>query len=185
MLALAWTLFNAVLIILVSFAPDALITAGRAGNSAQSTTSLMMWATMASVPLGGRIIEMFGHATLWIICTLILSVAAIIAIAQGQDPEVSFIALGLVFGIPAGAIMSLTTETMTAEHRGPALGIFYTWYYTGMTLAPALAGWTRDVSGKVAAPLLLAAVMTALVAMAIGLLRLLQKVWTIETNPHP
>lgn len=181
LLALAWTLFNAVLIIMVSFAPDALIAAGRAGNSAQSATSLMMWATMASVPLGGRIIEMFGHATLWIICTLMLSVAAIIAIAQGQDPEVSFIVLGLVIGIPAGAIMSLTAETMTAEHRGPGLGIFYTWYYTGMTLAPALAGWTRDASGQVTAPLLLAAVMTALVVVAIGVLRLLQKVWTIET----
>lgn len=168
-LAVAWTLFNAVIIIMVSFAPDALIAAGQPGNSAHSVTSLMMWAAMVSVPLGGRVIELFGYVTLSIVCTLLLSVAAVIAISQGLAPEVSFTMLGIVFGIPAGAIMSLTAETMTAEHRGPALGIFYTWYYSGMTIAPALAGWTRDVSGKVTAPILLAAVMTAIVVLAIGL----------------
>ena len=182
LLAIAWTLFNAILVIIVSFSPDALISVGYSHNTAHTVTSLMMWATMVSVPFGGRALERFGHVTLSIAISLAVTTGAIIAISRGITPEVSFVILGIAFGIPAGAIMSMTAETMTAEYRGPALGIFYTWYYIGMTFAPALGGWTRDVSGRVEAPLLLAAVMAFTVAVAIGLLRRLQAVWSIDTS---
>ena len=103
-----------------------------------------------------------------------------LAIAQGLAPELSFIALGIFFGIPAGALMALSAEAVSAGNRGPCLGAFYTWYYVGMTISPMLAGWTRDVSGSAAAPIVMAAVMMLIVIISVGIFRLLQKMWPIE-----
>jgi hypothetical protein len=61
------------------------------------------------------------------------------------------------------------------------LGIFYTWYFAGMTVGPAFAGWTRDLSG-VNAPLITSAVMLIVVVFSVGLLRALQRVWPIEAT---
>jgi hypothetical protein len=60
------------------------------------------------------------------------------------------------------------------------LGIFFTWFYVGMTLAPALADWTRDVSGSAASPITLAAGMVAVGVLFVGVLRLMQRNWPIE-----
>ncbi len=179
---IAWTLFNTSFIVVVSFAPDVLVEGGYTPDAARSATSLFMWVTLVSVPLGGRILEVLGHVTPAIATTLLVSAAAIVAISQGMAPEVSFIVLGIFVGIPAGALMALSAEAVSAENRGPGLGIFYTWYYAGMSVGPALAGWTRDVSGSAAAPILLAAAMMVLVVLSVGVLRLVQRVWPIEPD---
>ncbi len=44
-----------------------------------------------------------------------------------------------------------------------------------------LAGWTRDVSGNAAAPIVMAAAMMLIVIISVGIFRLLQKTWPIET----
>ena len=164
----------------MSFAPDILVEGGYMPDAARSATSLFMWVTLISVPLGGRILELLGHVAPSIAVTLLVSAGAIVAISQGMAPEVWFIVLGIFSGIPAGALMALSAEAVSAGNRGPGLGIFYTWYYAGMTVGPTMAGWTRDVSGSVAAPLLLAAAMMVLVVLSVGVLRFLQAVWPIE-----
>ncbi len=175
----AWALFNASLIILVSFAPDVLVSHGFAPGRARSTVSLAMWATLLSIPLGGRVLEVFGWMTVSIVATLAAASAVMIGIAYGIAPEILCIAFGLVAGIPAGALVALTSEALSPENRGPGLGIFYTGYYIGMTASPALAGWTRDASGSAAAPVLLGAAMMVGVIVSVGALRVLQRVWPI------
>ena len=48
------------------------------------------------------------------------------------------------------------------------MGIFFTIYYLGMGIFPALAGTIRDISGNPAAPLFLAgiAILCAILALA-------------------
>ena len=76
--------------------------------------------------------------------------------------------------------MALTAEAVSPENRGPGLGIFFTWYFVGMTVAPALAGWTRDVSGSAASHIILSAGMMAVGVLFVGVLRLMQRNWPIE-----
>jgi MFS family permease len=76
--------------------------------------------------------------------------------------------------------MALSAEAVSPDNRGPGLGIFYTWYYVGKTVGPALAGWTRDISGSPAAPVILGAVMLIGVVLLVGTLRILQTYWPIE-----
>jgi predicted MFS family arabinose efflux permease len=175
----AWSLYNVALIIVVSFAPDVLIDRGYGAEQARSTVSLAMWATLISIPLGGRVLEVLGWVTFSIVATLTAGAAIMTAIAYGLAPEVLCFAFGLIAGIPAGALIALSSEALTAEHRGPGLGIFYTAYYIGMAAGPALAGWTRDASGSPAAPVLVGAAMMLGVVASVGALRILQQVWPI------
>jgi MFS family permease len=181
----AWALYNAALIIVVSFAPDVLVDHGYGAGQARSTVSLAMWATLISIPLGGRLLEVFGWVTFSIAATLAAASAITVAIAYGIAPEILCFAFGLFAGIPAGALMALSSEAMTAEHRGPGLGIFYTGYYIGMTASPALAGWARDASGSAAAPVLIGAAMMAGVIVSVAVLRQLQRARPIVPAPAP
>jgi predicted MFS family arabinose efflux permease len=175
-----WGLFNVSLIILVSFAPDALISQGYTPPAARSVVSLAMWATLVSIPLGGRVLEKFGWVTVSIFATLAVSSTLMVGIAQGIMPQALCIAFGLIAGIPAGALVALSAEAVTPDNRGPGLGIFYTGYYIGMTVGPAVAGWTRDAAASTAAPVLLGAGMLVMVALCVAALRLLQALWPIR-----
>ena len=138
-----------------------------------------MWATLLSIPLGGRVMEVFGWVTVSIIGTLVAATAILVGLSQGMAPVVLCIAFGLIAGIPAGALVALSSEAVSPDHRGPGLGIFYTGYYIGMTTCPSLAGWVRDASGSPAAPVLLAGAMLVCVIMLVVLFRVLQAVWPI------
>jgi len=176
---LGWALFNVSLIILVSFGPDVVVGLGYEAGPARTIISLATWSMLISTPFGGRVMEMLGWITLPTVVCLAVSAALTVALLQGLSPVVVTIALGAIFGIPAGALMSLTAQALSPDNRGPGLGIFYTWYFVGMTAGPAFAGWTRDVSG-VTAPLITSAVMLIVVVVCVAALRALQRIWPIE-----
>lgn len=176
---LGWALFNVSLIILVSFGPDVVIGLGYEPGAARTIISLATWSMLISTPFGGRLMEMLGWITLPTVICLILSAVLTVALVQGLSPVVVTIALGAIFGFPAGALMSLTAQALSPDNRGPGLGIFYTWYFVGMTAGPAFAGWMRDVSG-VTAPLITGAVMLIVVVVCVATLRALQRMWPIE-----
>ena len=180
--AIGWTLYNASLIIFVSFVPDALVAHGYEAGAARATTSLATWAMLISVPFGGRMLEVFGWITVSIVVTLSAAIVVMIAVSQGVAPEILSSSYGVILGIPAGALMALSAQAITSGNRGPGLGIFYTWYYVGMTVAPVLAGWVRDVSGSAAAPVVLGAVLLAGTILSVAILRLLQMTWPIEAE---
>ncbi len=182
---LGWTLYNTTLILFVSFTPDILVEHGYEPSIARSTTSLAMWAMLVSIPLGGRVLEVFDWVTVAIMVTLSVAAVAMVAVSQGFAPKVLSVAFGVFAGIPAGALMALSAQALSADNRGPGLGIFYTWYYVGMTVGPALAGWTREVSGNTAAPVILGAALFGGVILCVGVLRLLQNTWPIKTESSP
>lgn len=181
LVGLGWTLYNTGLIIFVSFVPDVLASHGYEPNLARSITSLAMWAMLLSVPFGGRLLEVFGWITTSIVVTLAFAAAAMVAASQAVAPVAICIAFGAIVGIPAGALMALSAQALSPANRGPGLGIFYTWYYAGMTVGPAVAGWARDATDSTATPVILGAAMLAGVIASVGALRLLQRTWPIES----
>lgn len=182
---LGWTLYNASFIIFVSFTPDVLISHGYEPDAARSITSLAMWAMLISIPFGGRLLEVFGWITITIVVTLSTAAVAMASVSQGIAPEALCAAFGVIAGVPAGALMALSAQAVSADNRGPGLGIFYTWYYVGMTMGPAVAGWSRDVSASAAAPVILGAALLGGVVLSVAVLRLLQATWPIETGISP
>jgi len=179
---LGWALYNAAFILVVSFTPDMLVAAGYARGAASSLTSLFMWTTMFSVPFGGRLLQSTRHVTPGLVACLLGASAMLVVLISGSWPKSSLVLLGIIAGIPAGALMSLSAEAVSRENRGPGLGIYYTWYYLGMTLLPGLAGWLRDTTGSAKAPVLLAALLMGCVVLCILALRLLQARWPIPRS---
>lgn len=177
-----WTCFNASLIAAVSFAPDVLIADGYTAEAARASTSLLMWVTLFSLPFGGRVLEVVGYITPAMLVGFAVSGLATVAITTGVAPEAALITVGIFLGLPAGALMSLSAQAVSPDNRGPGLGIFYTIYYIGMTVFPALAGWARDVTGNVGAPLYLAASLMVVTIVSILLFRVLQRTWPIEAT---
>jgi len=134
---------------------------------------------MISVPVGGRLLQSVKRVTRAHVALLLGSAATLVVIAGGTWPEASLIVLGIIAGIPAGALIALSAEAVSPENRGPGLGIYYTWYYLGMTLVPGIAGGVRDATGSAKAPMLLAALLMVVVVACVLLLRVLQARWPI------
>lgn len=179
----AWMLFNSSLIVLVSFAPAMLVSSGYTDEQARFATSLSMWATLVSLPLGGQLMQKMRRTSIVSAILLLLSSAAIVGLTLGLSPVSMFVGFGLLAGLPAGALMSLSSQAVTAENRGPGLGIFFTWFYIGMTLGPSIAGALRDWTDNAQAPVVFAAFMMVACAMLIGVFRLSQTLWPIS-NPR-
>ena len=179
-----WALYNAAFIILVSFGPDVLVERGYSPDHARSVVSLAMWAMLVSIPLGGRALEVLGWVTTSVVATLSAATLIMGAIAFGLAPEMLCIAFGLIGGIPAGVLVAFSSQAVTPDNRGPGLGIFYTGYYIGMAVGPALAGWSRDATGSAAAPILVGAGMLLCVVASVLAFRVLQRSWPIQMRTN-
>ena len=85
-----------------------------------------------------------------------------------------FTLLGIVFAPAGGLIMALPAQILKTENRAVGMGIFYTIYYLGMGIFPALAGTIRDITGNPAAPLFLAGMAILCAALALAGFRMNQ-----------
>ncbi len=159
-----WMLFNVGFILVVSFTPTFLTETGSSVASSGFVTSLAMWITIVALPLGGLLVERLQRDTLIMVISFLTMGAAMAVL-----PFVSILAMVVVVGIaagpPAGAIMALGTKVLRPENRGTGMGIYFTWYYVGMSALPFVAGFIRDVSGKPEGPFLFGGALLALCAL--------------------
>ena len=66
---------------------------------------------------------------------------------------------------PAGPIVSAVGGVVRPGVRGIAMGLFYTMFYLGMVIIPALGGLVIDLSGSLASGILLIPVLLLLSLM--------------------
>ena len=169
-----WAAYNAGYIVLTSFATPFLAARGYSLEQSGWIASLLGWAMIPMVPLGGYLADRRARPNLSVAAGLILTFVAIVALALTDAPGPSLIAVAFLSGLPAGAIMALPVKVLRPDIRAAGMGIFYTLFYAGMGALPALAGLARDRTGNDAAPLLCAA------ALYGGTLLLLMVFWRLE-----
>jgi len=87
---------------------------------------------------------------------------------------VLFATIGIIFGPAGGLIMALPAQVLSKENRAIGMGIFFTIYYIGMGIFPAIAGYARDVTGNPAVPLILAGVAILFAVLALVGFRVIQ-----------
>ena len=163
-----WMLFNVGFILVVSFTPTYLTVSGSSVTSAGFVTSLAMWITVLALPLGGLLVDRIGRDTPIMFVSLLIMAAAMFAL-----PSISILAMVVVVGIaagpPAGAIMALATRVLRPENRNTGMGVYFTWYYAGMSALPFVAGFARDASGKPEGPFIFGAALLVLCAMVLAI----------------
>jgi cyanate permease len=156
---LIWTAYNVGLIVLISFLPELFTVRGYSLADASRIVSLLGWVQIPSVPLSGYVAERLNRPNLLMVagfCTVAIA-AAVLPFSSAPIAVYTLVVLGI--GLPAGLIMALPAQSLQAENRSVGMGIYFTFYYAGMALLPALAGLARDLADSPAATALFASTM--------------------------
>lgn len=153
-----WCLYNIAFILPLSFGPEFLVTNGITLTSAGAIVSLASWLIIPALPLGAWAAERIGRPVSTMVVTFMVIAILIWTIPFTSSYILIFAAIGIIFGPAGGLIMALPAQVLHKDNRAIGMGIFYTIYYVGMGIFPAIAGYTRDVTANPAAPLVFAGV---------------------------
>jgi predicted MFS family arabinose efflux permease len=151
---LLWGCFNAGLVVFYSFTPPMLREAGWRLLDAGSITSLGLWVSMASLPLGGWLIERWGRPGFGIIAACFTAGCAMLLLPTLVFPWGLSLAVGVAIGPGAGAIVALPARAVAPAQRSVAFGLFYTAYYVLVAVGPVLAGYGQTAWGTAQAGVL-------------------------------
>jgi MFS family permease len=147
---LIWGLFNIGFAMIFSFGPSMLVEHGWSISSAGSAISLALWLGVVSVPLGGFLADRSGRPSLVLTGGCIITAILMFTLPHTSAVIPDIIALGLVFGLPAGPMMSLPARVLRPETRAIGMGTFYTLYYATMMLGPTIGGTLAKWTGSTA-----------------------------------
>jgi len=144
---LIWGLYNASFGMIFSFGPALLTERSWSLSAASSITSIVLWLTVISVPLGGFIADRTGtHGAMLVGGCLAFAVLLFWA-ARTEAAITAFVALGLVSGLSAGSIMSLPARVLAQETRAAGMGIFFALFYLCVVIAPWVGGTMASAAG--------------------------------------
>jgi MFS family permease len=155
-----WCLYNVALILPLSFGTEYLVAQGITLTAAGASVSLTSWLIIPALPLGAWIAERIGKPVSTMVVTFAFALIAMLvcAIPFTGSYALVFAAIGIIFGPAGGLIMALPAQVLHKDNRAMGMGIFYTIYYAGMGIFPAIAGYTRDATGDPAAPFFIAGI---------------------------
>ena len=173
--ATTWGLYNAGYIVFLSFAPRMLMAAGTGPAQASAIVSLGSWVMIVSAFVGGRYADRSGRGAQLLYGCCLVGIAALLLMQHTALAVPLCVLFGLAGGAPAGVIMALTSQAMAPQRRAFGMGVFFSFYFVLMTLAPPLAGWLFDRSGNAFHALLFAALLFAATALSHALFGVLNR----------
>jgi MFS family permease len=148
-----WSFYNIGFAMVFSFGPSMLVEHGWSIIAAGSAISIVLWLTVFSVASGGFLADRIGRPELIIVSGCVVSAMLMILLARSDAVIAVTVALGLVCGLPAGSIMSLPARVLHPATRAIGMGLFFTVYYAGLMLGPAIAGACAKWAGSAVAAL--------------------------------
>ncbi len=154
--SLVWALYNGAYIIVPTFGPPLLASRGMVFSEAAVLVSLCNWLVIGSVPLGGWMTQKFRRPNTFMVAGFMIWGLAMLFLPFGSAVPL-IITMGIMGGVPAGAIMAMPAAALRPENRALGMGFFYTIYYGVYGVMPAFAGLALDLSSDVAAPLIFGA----------------------------
>lgn len=155
--SLPWLLYNAAYQIMISFLPSFFVERGFGIAYAGSLIALNTAVFVFAVQAGGILLRHAKRTDL--VCHTAIAgwCAMLLMLTTPTAPLPWLVLAGLLGGLPAAAYVSLPAEFLRAESRGAGMGIFFTIYYLGCAVLPAVAGALYDLSGSGRAALWMAA----------------------------
>jgi predicted MFS family arabinose efflux permease len=169
--SIPWLAYNAAYQVVVSFLPSFLGEGGAGIARSGAMTAVNTAIFIVSVQAGGVLMKRSARPD-WICHAAIAGwCASLLLLSTSSLPWVWIVAGGIVGGLPAGAFVSLPAEFLRPQSRGPGMGVFYTVYYVGCAILPAVAGRLSDITGSTRATLWFAALLAFLCMPALAVFR--------------
>jgi MFS family permease len=148
-----WSLYNIGFAMVFAFGPSMLTERGWSLTSAGSAVSIVLWVAILAIPVGGYVADRMRLYGIFIVAGCAASAALLVLATREERVLTTFAALGLVSGLPAGAIMSLPSRVLPPHARSIGMGLFFTVFYVGMVVGPAVGGWAAARTGSASAAL--------------------------------
>ena len=162
-----WGIYNAGLGMIFGFGATMLAERGWNPAAAGSVTSLVLWLTVLSVPLGGIIADRSQRPVAVLVSGCIATGVMLVVAARVPWVLPAFTVLGLVCGLSAGPIMSLPARVLAPQTRAVGMGIFFTIFYVSVVIAPWGAGVVANAAGSARVAFDLGAAMLALCCLGV------------------
>jgi len=170
---LIWALYNCALAMVFSFGPTLLTERGWSVAGAGSQISAFMIIFSLALPLGGILADRTGRRDL-IILTSFVSFILFMPFVPSAPPMVVtilFVAVGVLFALAAGPIMTLPAVVLPPEARTFGMGVFFSIYYGVMMIAPRIGGGLADMTQETGVTFHFGAAMSLACIMALVLFR--------------
>ena len=103
----------------------------------------------AALPLGGILADRFQQRDLVLAVSLSVFGLAMLGLSVSENTIALLVVCGVAGALPAGPIMSLPADVLTAQTRSMGLGLYFTLYYLAMFVMPVPAGFVSDLGGTV------------------------------------
>ncbi|AZO08772.1 MULTISPECIES: MFS transporter [unclassified Mesorhizobium] len=166
-----WCLYNIGFSMIFSFGPSMLGERHWSIAAAGSAISIVLWLAVISVPLGGVLADQTKRGEAIVVTGSIAFAMLTLILSQSGPVLPTVIALGIVCGLPAGAIMSLPARVLERKTRSIGMGIFFTVFYAGMPVGTTIGGRLSTSIGTASAALDFGAVMLLVCPVILWLFR--------------
>ncbi len=157
-----WALYTAGYAAYTSYVPATLDLRGDGLAMIGLVMTLATWGNVPATLFGGGLAARFGALRIFMIGTITL-VIGMAGTALAGYPVFWAVLVGIFGSIHPGIIMAVGTLSARAQNRAVGMALFYSLYYLGGTISPAVAGRAADWYGGPAGGLLAASVLSALV----------------------
>ncbi len=158
---LTWTAFNAGYFNFLGYLPSALAQRGHPLWMGDLVLTIATWGNLPAIVLGGVVAARFGAVRVFILGA-VLEVVAVAGMGIVDWPLVWGVLFGTLASVHAGIVMGWGAMSARPENRAVGMGIFYTTYYLGGTIVPAICGWAADMAGSASGAFLAAGALSAL-----------------------
>lgn len=173
--ATVWGLFNAGYIVYLSFAPRVLMAGGYGATEAAAVISIASWVMIISSIICGQIADRTGRRDLILYICCAAAALSLLLLPHTAWAVMLALAFGLLGAAPAGIIMALTGEAMSAHRRAFGMGVFLSFFFVLVSAAPPFAGWLFDRGGDPYWPIMFAASLFAGAALVNALFRVAKR----------
>jgi MFS family permease len=158
---LIWTAYTAGYTGYTSYVPSLMAVRGESLVLTGLVLTIATWGNVPATMVGAGLAARFGGFRIFLLGTLAL-VVGISGTALLDWPISLAVLIGIVGSFHPGVIMAVGTLSARPGNRAVGMGLFYTTYYVGGTVVPALGGWAADLYGGPEGALLAAAAVSAL-----------------------
>jgi len=156
-----WTAYTSGYFGYTAYVPSMLAARGESLSMIGLVLVAATWGNVPATMLGGDLAARFGALRIVLIASAAL-VIGMTGTALTGAVVASGLLVGLLGSIHPGVIMVIGTLSARPENRAVGMGLFYSVYYLGGTISPAICGYAADHLGGPTGGVLAAAVISAL-----------------------